>query len=61
MMFGRRRFVALRSRASGRKVGRAARVGRKTPPGFRPGPGKGDKYRREKLGTLFLNNEATVE
>ena len=35
-----RRTVHLRNRATGNKVGRAARVGRKTPPGFRPGPGK---------------------
>ena len=39
-MFGRRRAVHLRNRATGKKVGRAARVGRKPPASYRPGPGK---------------------
>jgi len=35
-----RRMRHLRNRATGNKVGRAARVGIKTPANFKPGPGK---------------------
>jgi len=39
-MFGEKRTRHLRNRATGNKVGRAARTGRHPPANFRPGPGK---------------------